>query len=309
MYQVVILRLPKQAYAFRFDPEKYGDIMLNLHSVKIITLATLGFVLAACGGDSDSTVNSNDVTSSQIFATFEIYSDGGDQVYAYAQLTKDEPPTAASDDDIFIRLVDEDKLWFSAGENIDDINLNGDLFSALERLEQTQIHMTRSSNRNSNFFGSNIFYNNVWYSGRLPQSDEGRYGVALLREIDSDAKYSSVQMPSAFTISSPEIYNTFSRSADAMSIEWFPTQAGLTISLEINSSCLNDEFASYTQTINSDTGSIILDAGTLDSPYLTGSCTTTIDLVKTELGQFDSAFDGGRISASQTRSVTITTTD
>lgn len=274
---------------------------------KIIVTSSCGLCLLAC--DDDSTVNSNDVTSSQIFATFEIYSDGSDQVYAAAQLTKDEPPSSASDDDIFIRLTGDDKLWFSAGENIDDIDPGDDLFSSLEQLEQTQTLMTRSQLSTGFFFNSYIFYNNVWYSGRLPQSAEGLYGVALLRNVDTDAKYSSVQMPTAFSLYAPESNNTYSRSNDVLAIEWSPTQIGVNVSLEINTSCINGDFDSYTQIESSDTGMILLDAGTLDSIYLSGSCTSTVDVIKTQSGQFDSAFDGGRISAHQIRSVTITTTD
>lgn len=259
--------------------------------------------------DDDSTVDSRDVTSSQIFAIFEIYSDGGDQVYAAAQLTRDEPPDSASDDDIFIRLVDNDKLWFSAGENIEDLDFGNDLFSSLEQLEQTHTLMTRSEHNENYFFGSDIFYHNVWYSGRLPQSAEGQYGIALLREIDSDAKYSSVQLPNAFSLHAPEINDTYSRSNDVLAIEWAPIQTGVTVSLEINSSCLNNDFDSYTLATDSDTGIIILDPGVLDSAYLSGNCTTTVDIIKTRSGQFDATFDGGRISAHQIRSVTITTMD
>ncbi len=274
---------------------------------KIIASASCGVFLLAC--DDDSTVNSSDVNSSQIFATFEIYSDGSDQVYAAAQLTKDQAPSPSSDGDVFIRLVSGDKLWFSTGDNIDDLDFGEDLFSSLEQLEQTQTLMTRAQYNGDYFFNSDIFYHNAWYAGRLPPSAEGQYAVALLREIDTDAKYSTVQMPAAFSLLAPESNDSYSRSNDVLAIEWSPTQIGVSMSLEIKSSCINGDFDSYSQIESSDIGMAILDAGTLDSVYLNGDCTTTVNVIKTQLGQFDSTFDGGRISAHQIRSVTITTTD
>jgi hypothetical protein len=57
---------------------------------KCLTPALIIATLAACTGDSK--VSSDQVSTSQIFATFQVVSDGGEQVHAEAQLTRDYPP-------------------------------------------------------------------------------------------------------------------------------------------------------------------------------------------------------------------------
>lgn len=116
-------------------------------------------------------------------------------------------------------------------------------------------------------------------------------------------------MPDDYQLVNPVFSDSFSRSEDDIAVEWSPIDTAATITIEVLTSCQDGGFESYTQTLNSDTGTALIPAGDLESFSLEGSCTSTISVSKNRLGTFDSTFRGGIISAHQLRSVSVSTLD
>ncbi len=277
-----------------------------------VLAATLAILLTACNSEDDVVSSSNTATS-EIYATVEIHTDGSGMVYVGVQLTKDQPPSEASSDDQYIELNGSDELWFTSGVNMRDLEIEGDLFEALENVAQTQA-LVKGTTRylDEGWFWSRLFPIKTYYDGSLEVTEEGAtYTVSLLRNGHEDAKNSNVTMPLPFEILAPLPGETYSRSADSIMIEWLPESAAdnVSVELEANTSCPDGGFDSFTTTQAVDNGILLLNPGDLMSDNLSGSCSTALTLAKSRLEQADPAFVGGFISAHQVRTVSVTTTD
>ena len=293
--------------------------MLRFNNTSIIQGAAIAvfcaFLLACNGDDGDKVVSSEFVETAQIYATIDVYSNTATAAYASVQLTKDAAPRDNTPGDEYVKLQAGDQLWMTTGTNLDDIDLNGNLFSGLEDLSKTQ-ELFESEIQGYPvfplffFFWSAIYETQVNYNGRLNDVDEGAsYTVSLLREYKQDARYSTVTMPLGFDLTAPQTTDEFSRSEDDLLIEWWPVEDGVNVEISLNTDC--PAFGSDSVLIypDEDEGLALIEAGALASENLGGNCTTSLTLAKRRTGQLDASFTGGYISANQVRSLSFTTTD
>ena len=274
-----------------------------------VLAATLAILLTAC--DDDEVISSSNIATNDIYATMELHTDGSGRVFVGVQLTKDQPPSDASSSDQYIELRGSDELWFTSGVNMRDLEIEGDLFDALEGVARTQELVEGTTRfRDEGWFWSHLFPIQTYYDGSLEVTEEGAtYTVSLLREEAADAKSSTVTMPLPFDILAPRPGETYSRSGDPILIEWLPVGADVQVELEATTSCTDGSFDSFSTTQAVDSGILLLNPGDLMSDNLSGTCSTQLTLAKSRLGQADPAFVGGYISAHQVRAVSVTTTD
>lgn len=273
-------------------------------------VASLVTLLCACGAD-DTVVSSSSIPTGQMQATIEIYSDSGDSAHVSAQLLRD-PSTASGDE--YIELEAGDDLWFTTGVNLREERLGDDWFESLSELANTQRLLTGTTRYRSGylffFFWSGLIPEQVHYNGHLDDVPEGaEYTVSLLRDSGTEALESTVVMPEAFELLSPLENQTLSRSSDPVQLEWLPAEVGVAVEVDVTTTCADESEYHYRTTVAEDTGALQLEAGEIDSPQLSGSCSTTLTLTKARLGQLDSAYAGGTISARQVSTVTFTTID
>ncbi len=274
----------------------------------LIAVSSFMFV-GACFDDSRTNIPSDQLPTSQIFATFQVIEDGGDQVFVEAQLTRDLPPNQPGGDDVFVRLRGSDQLWFAAGEHFSRAQIEGNLYDALRDFSDTQAPMQSAQEIFYTFLGWTINVDGDRYFARLPRHPDGDYSVAFLREGYTSAIDSSVVLPAGFSVTAPLLGDNFSRSSDPIQVSWAPAEADALVRLEVKSSCLDGGFAIYSTVLNHDPGSYELDAGVLESDSLSGYCTSTLNVIRSRMGSFDPAFTGGHVAGHQIRSVSVSTTD
>lgn len=273
-----------------------------------VPLAIMPVVLAACLHDSSTNVPSDEVPTSQIFATFQVIEEGGQEVYVEAQLTRDMAPNQP-DGDTFVRVSGSDQLWLSGGEHFSQLEIEGDLFQALRSLGGTQIQFRTAQEIVYLFLGLTINMDGDRYFARLPEHEDGHYQVAFLREGYTSALESSVMVPEDFTITRPLAGDNFSRADDAIRIDWTPVESDVVVRIEVKSSCLDGESDVYREFLDQDPGTHELAPGVLSSESLNGYCTSSINVIRSRLGSFDPVFAGGRVAGHQIRGVSVTTTD
>lgn len=274
---------------------------------------SVAMLLCACGGN-DSVVSSQFISTGQMKATIEVYSDSGDAAYASVQLLQERSPEYDDSGDEYVKLEKGDDLWFTTGVNLREESLGSDWFESLSELAHTQRLLSGTTLFRSGypffFFWSVLIPEKVHYNGRLDKVPDGaRYTVSLLRDSETEALESTVVMPEAFQLLSPTSQQTLSRSSDPVQLEWLPTEGGVRVEVDVTTTCADDAEYHYRTTVGEDTGAIQLEAGEVDAERLSGSCSTTVTLIKARLGQLDPAYAGGTISARQVRTVTFTTID
>ncbi|MFL0810276.1 MAG: hypothetical protein K6L76_07665 [Agarilytica sp.] len=285
-------------------------------TIKSIAGLSIASFLSACGGNSeDDQIRSDSVSTGQIFATFQVISDGDSHVYAEAQFTRGVPPSGAVADGDFITLVGDDELWLSAGPDIESVAIEGNLFEAFRDLEDTQkeFRQSRSQRESYDFLFSRVIINVLgdWYSATLPQSNDREYRLALFRDehIGSDARNNVVTLPQTFELTAPIASNTYSRSSDDIVISWNDIDPQASVEIEAITTCSDFFIDSYEAETLIDDGSITISAGDIANSDLNGTCSTTINVRKIRIGNFDSRFIGGVASGYQIRRAVISTTD
>lgn len=280
---------------------------------KFLLLPALTLLTISCS-NRDNVVSSEDISTNQIYATFELYSDDSDTVTASAQLTLEGPPSDDKSGDDYISLRNGDQLWMTTGENLKHVNLSGDLFSELQQLANSQELFKSSTQYRDEFFPFFFFWsvlvpNQVHYNGELENTDENdTYTVSLLRKNHRDSLYSQITMPLEFQITNPESSSEFSRSSDDIRITWDITETDVSVEASVNSICPAGENSSYITSESVDTGELVIEAGELDVDLI-GNCQTTITVRKVHFGELDLEFRGGYISANQVREIRISTLD
>ncbi|WP_347331017.1 hypothetical protein [Marinimicrobium locisalis] len=283
-----------------------GTIKLAGQGCLAIALTVL---LGACGSD-DSVVSSSRISTGQMQATLEVYSDGDDSAYASAQLLNEHSQTSG---DEYVELLEGDELWFTTGVNLREETLGSNWFESLAELAHTQQLLAGTTRYRSDhlfFFWSVLTPEKVHYNGQLEDVPDGaRYTVSLLRDSKAEALESTVTMPRAFDLLSPTSDQTLSRSSDPVQLEWLPTESDVMVEVDVTTTCADDSEYQYRTTVDEDTGALQIEAGDIDAERLSGSCSTTATLTKARLGQLDSAYAGGSISARQVRTVTFTTVE
>lgn len=266
--------------------------------------------LAGCDDDDDNNVLSDTVSTGQIYATFQVVSDGNDEVFVEAQLTKGVPPTQNNQRESFVRLVDGDQLWLSTGEDISQIDLSNNVFDGVKALSDTQVRFEERRTERESYRLSFLFlFDRVIlsdfgdsYSAELPNTSS-RFRISFLRDDSRNATDSFVDLAEPFSVVSPSVNSRFSRSRDDIMVEWDNTDSESSVEIAANVSCPNGSFYEYTSTIDNDTGMFVIGAGTLDQSNLQGICSTTLNVRKVRTGQFDPRFIGGAVNSYQVRRV------
>ncbi len=292
---------------------------MNWTLTKIIfVLFAPAFFMGCSDSDNIETVHSDAVATNEIYALLQVVADGEGYVHAEAQLTRGAPPADVTDA-TFVKLVDDDELWLSAGPDIESITFTDDIFGGFSDLDESQalfFEAQNASNESYEFLFIRVvsIEDGRWYSARLPVSEEREYRVALFRNTDigTSARDSVVVLPLAYEITSPAIQTPpleFSRSTDDILIEWDVIDTSATVELEANTTCLDDAVDSFGVSGLVDDGSLTISSGDLDSELLNGSCSTTLNIRKARLGQLDARFNGGIVQGYEVRSVVITTVD
>ena len=289
-----------------------NPIMFKLNQNLLFAFTSL--LITSCSLEDES-IDSNEVRTSQMFATFQVVSDSSENdVYVEAQLSRSELPSQEDDPDVFVRLVGEDQLWFSTGPSLLDVNLNDDLFSSFEALNDNHVRLETSETEVEVYFF--IFFRSIintvgtWYSARLPQNESGEYRVSLLRNTEgATADQSTVTLPESFTILEPLANDSFSRSGDDIAVIWDNVDPNANLEIEAVTTCSDLRSSSFMDTQLDDSGIYIINAGDLANSALSGECTTTINVRKTRLGNLDSKFFGGIIQGYQIRRVVVRTLD
>lgn len=279
-------------------------------TIRYITQALAVILLANCGSDSAQTVRSDAVATGQIYATYQLVSDGTGDVYVEAQLTKNVPPSQSNESETFVRLVTGDELWLSAGANFENIDFSDDLFGKAKELTNSQVLFSQETIQNDRydfiFFRTIINTFGIWYSAKLPENENNEYHITLLRaESNATPRESRVALPESFSIISPKAGDSFSRSQDDILVEWENIEADTSVELEVNVTCANLEFDSYSANLAADTGMHIIPAGSFTSPLLENTCSATLNIRKYRTGQFSPAFVGGTVTGYQIRRLVL----
>lgn len=273
----------------------------------ILSLFSLVLLLSSCDDDDKDIISSENVSTGRMYATFQVVADGSEDVFVEAQLTLNVPPQNSNDEETFIRLDDdEDELWLSAGESIDDIDLaDGDIFGDFEDIfeKHARFEETVSQRDVYTFLFEEVIINEFGtsYSAQLPVSEFGEYRVSLLRDSLSSATDSIVTVPQNFSLTSPIANERYSRSADNILVEWTNVDAAASVQIDVNITCPENDFVSYSSTTETDSGSFTILAGELVTEEISGVCSATLIVRKVNVGQFDSAFIGGAVNGYQVR--------
>lgn len=286
---------------------------MNSIRTKLFLMTLMSPLLVACGGGDDNTVLSEGVATGQMYATFQVISDGDGDVYAKAQLTDGIPPLSAVDESTFVRLVGSDELWFSAGDDLRDTDISDDIFGGFQDLEDVQAPFKSSVTRRDShdFLYVRVIISELgtWYSARLPESEALEYRISLFRDGDdgTSARDSVVILPEAFNLVSPSTSERLSRSEEDIVITWTNADAASSVEVEAITTCADTSFDSYSVMQTIDVGTLTINAGDLDSVLLSGNCSTTLNVRKVRIGEFDSRFIGGAVNGYQVRRMVFVT--
>ncbi|WNO10142.1 hypothetical protein [Teredinibacter sp. KSP-S5-2] len=273
----------------------------------------LCFSLYGCDDTDDNTnrVDSDYVATGDIYATIQVVADEGDTIYAETQLTKGVPPSYSGK--IYVQLVNSDELWFSAGDNISAIDLSDDFFGEFAQFPDTQdrFYQAKTTSERYGFLWDKVIINEygTWYSAELPKKEQTEFTISLLRDHKTSAVNSMVKIPGDFQLIQPQSIESFSRSTDDIVVEWNNLESDTQVEVEAVTTCSDYSVETYSQLFDTDLGSATITAGSLQDVSLVGDCTTTLNLRKIKIGQFDSKFIGGTINGYQIRRVSLVTSN
>lgn len=268
----------------------------------ITTVLFLSTLLMAC--DDNDTVSSDIVTTSRIHTNFHVTADNGPTVFVDGELLPDGPSSERR-----IVLSKSDELWISnAGKP--NLSYDGDdVFVSLKSISETSRKLSAGIDYSFNFllfkFSKNI--SGAWHTAEIAANADDTYHLSFLRHNYNDASNNVVSLPNKFDLYAPLPSESLSRSNDLV-VNW---QAGSSDSVSINivSSCFHDNFDEQEfNDLDDSTGSHTILASQF-SPNASGQCNTTIEVVKSRLGQLDLNFSNGIISGHRVAKVSITTTD
>ena len=142
------------------------------------------------------------------------------------------------------------------------------------------------------------------YRARFDTAKVGDTFIVALERTDlQSATNSSALLPEAFVINTPVSGEPITRGAGLV-ISWSPVQAGASVDLKGAIACRAGSTGSWAQTLASDTGTVIIPAGTFTEPSATCDLLITVD--RTLQGRIDPNYGGGgKMLAHQLRFVTI----
>jgi hypothetical protein len=145
----------------------------------------------------------------------------------------------------------------------------------------------------------------VSYAATFATEAAGPFVVSFLRGPEDDnAPNSTVDLPEPYTLTVET--TELSRATGDLVFSWTPALSGGVIDSSLYGTCID----TLIETIPDDgTGSISHDRIHARDGATTESCTVTLTLARTRVGQVDPAFtEGGRVTASQIRSRAFTST-
>lgn len=153
----------------------------------------------------------------------------------------------------------------------------------------------------------------VWYESVFATSSAGTaFRIAFLRThtggdecTGASAPDSNVTLPAPFAITSPAQDTSFSRTADAITVDWSPSGESDPMSWSIAGNCIVSQ---YGNALPSDDGTLTIPAGSIQPQESQGatSCQATITLHRSRDGNLDPNYgEGGRIRARQERTLRI----
>lgn len=269
-------------------------IMDKLHNfvtrlVPEFFLLFLSLTIVACGSSS---VDSDKVSTAEIFPRFSALSDGSGNVNIVAQLR-----ASALGDSDFVKLVDGDVLLASSGVKFNEVVDTGDIFSDANRFSEKMAILNQRT-----LDGGGIQYEvslvNVDLS--LPVY------IHLIRDKGVSALDSKVTIPAGFQITSPQSSSSISRSEN-ISVKW-SNATGEPAELEVSATCDDMEFSNNI-TVDNSIGEYLLSSAEVGSIVNNSAFTCVLNLrVKRKLfGSISTTFvQGGVFDGIEQRVVTVT---
>lgn len=261
-------------------------------------------------GCSES-VPSISVPMDDIHAEMHVTSPDGKNAFVEVQLKKD-----GADSDQYLDLEEGDRLIASTQPDFAAVEITHDLFDNISDLSRQYKEMEKGSDTVTfldffilklNFLGSDGIWYYTTFSDMNPDTE---VTVAFLRGSSPGATNSLVQLPDAFEITEPILASetVYSRNSDDIVVGWVPSGTSFPMTLEAFTSCADRSEHDEPTVSVEDTGSYTLSAGTLEG--YPGVCITTLNLIRSRLGQIDSGYGrGGSIIGHQSRTVIIYSLD
>lgn len=236
--------------------------------MKTWTIALCALLAAGC-----ESVDSEDIATSGIFARLDATAEGDGQTTVSAELK-----VGGSTSNTYLDLSEGDSLSATVG----------DASSALSRHEGP--------------------LGLVWYDADFEGDTEDlAISLAFERATAESAPSSAVTLPAPLALTAPTSGQSFSRSADLVTIEWSGSGESDELRVSITGDCLSftvsDEDAP-------DTGRFEVSAGLLVPDEDTGeTCLATVTLERYRAGTVDPAYgEGGTFIATQRRTTQFTST-
>ena len=277
--------------------------MYILRFLKIYAIIASIFLITACS-DSDDSVGSGGVDTEDTYFDIHFTDNGSGSVSVSTQLLTDGP---GSDTQVY--LSDNDQLWASKDQNIENLSVNGTLFNGFDTLAANVVRLYDADETDVEIdflFLSIIFRGNIWYANLLEAGEASTvYYLSYVRSRREDALDSTVILPEPFSISAPLAGERHSRVND-LQIIWEPSGSTSTVEINVRASCLSGFDGVYREEI-ADTGAFTMPGGSLIG--LSEDCSTVVEVSKSLLGNLDPNVGSGRIVGHQVRRVAITTTN
>ncbi len=263
----------------------------------------ISMFLTGCGGDNKPMIDSNAVSTSDVHANIQMTADHTGQVFIDIELL--------SRDDALVVLTNSDELWASSKQAYDRSLTGENSFDSLRELANTTTRLAKSGNYYFSFLGFR-FNGDVFYSGRLAENTDNYYYVSFLREDFADAVHNEVQIPETFEIQTPLFSDSIVSRSNDLEVTWGNSGSSDEVSLNIFTDCLHEVSQKLSITGLEDMGSYTLLSTRFaeSSVPLSGSCTTSVEVVKSRLGTLDqSGFQRGSFYGNRVAHVIIETTD
>lgn len=262
----------------------------------LIAWAGITGVLSGC---SDDVVGSKDVATSEMYADLNVWSYGEQTILVTATLKK-----GGSGSTTYIDLEGGDRRVVSLNTPLSDAGANGDLFGQLNTA--THVHKVMNGGPEVEEGIPLLFPDYILaapYRARFDVAKDGdTFIVALERAEANDAPNSRVVLPESFSFITPASGANIPRSADLM-VSWSPVQSAASVTVNAAVDCLTGFDGVWSQSLVSDTGTVIIPAGTFTDP--TSTCDLLIIVDRYFQGAVDANYGGGgTILAHQSRFVT-----
>ena len=274
-----------------------ANLTPNLFCTLMCKLA-IGISLTGC---SESTVNSDDVPTRDTHANFQVTAGSSGDTYVNVELKLDGPASNTS-----IELSHNDQLWISNTPSFTTELDSDNLFSQLNHMATNSRNLDRGGVFRYGFLGFRI-YGDTWYSSLITDSGDSTYYLSFVRENFENAHNSQVTLPPVFAISAPLPNESHSRS-NPLTINWQSDDTAMPVSISVFTTCIDESYDEFDVQNIQDAGSYTLAAEDF-TPDATGTCNTSIEVVKSQLGQIDPLFNSGLVVGNRVAKVTIITND